>query len=374
MAGSLTSKRYQVEGFAEAVELYHGKGWSDGLPVVPPTEDRVLEFLEYAGLEPEQVVGEVPERARTITAEKLAVNAVMAGCLPEYMPVLVAAVEAITDPQFKFNHLASLGSPWPLIIVNGPIAREIGMNSGMYLFGPGSRPNATIARAVSLVLRNCAEAKVEGIQRGQLGNPLRWCGCIAENEETAWTPLHVQRGVDRDSSAVTVVSSYPGAPHHLTGLINKPQRLLNVVCYSLPYCNGSVWLPGSYTLIVSPHHAELFIKEGWSKEDVGSYVMENTRSSIAELKRRGVWGTRFEEGFSEELLEIQPGDEEKQVYLFKELGEYERYLILRSHKEGRAREVFVVVAGGNTGHRIGVVSPYASSTNPVTKVIRRAGR
>jgi hypothetical protein len=368
--GPLTSQKYQMDDYPEAVEFYYSKGWSDGLPVVPPTAKRVTEFLDYVGLEPDRVIGEVPERNRVITAEKAAINAVMAGCLPEYFPVVVAAIEAITDPRFKFNHLASLGSPWPLIIVNGPVTRQIGMNSGMYLFGPGSRPNATIARAVSLLLRNCAEAKAEGIQRGQLGNPLRWSGCIAENEELSWTPLHVQLGFERNDSTVTVVSSYPGAPHHLTTLINRPERLLNAVCCSLPYCNGSVWLPGTYTLFVSPHHAELFIREGWSKEDVHDFVIDNTRSSIAELKRRGAWGLRFEEGFSEDLLEIKPGDEETYVYLFKDLGEHEKYLIMTSHKEGRQWDVYVVVAGGNTGHRIGAASPYSASTNPITKLIK----
>jgi hypothetical protein len=131
-----------------------------------------------------------------------------------------------------------------------------------------------------------------------------------------------------------------------------------------------VWLPGTYTLLISPHHAELFIKEGWSKEDVRTYVIENTRSSVAELKRRGIWGVRFAEGFSEELLEIVPGDEETFVYLFKDLGPHERYLLGTSNKEGRQREVYVVVAGGDTGHRIGATSPYGASTNPVTKAVK----
>ncbi|MFH1569418.1 MAG: hypothetical protein ABIL09_15590, partial [Gemmatimonadota bacterium] len=125
-----------------------------------------------------------------------------------------------------------------------------------------------------------------------------------------------------------------------------------------------------YTLLVSPHHADLFIREGWSKEDVRNYVVENTRSSVAELKRRGIWGGRLEEGFREELLEILPGDEETYVYLFKERDDHEKYLISTSHKEGRERGVYVVVAGGNTGHRIGAISPYSASTNPVTKLVK----
>ncbi|MFC1919183.1 hypothetical protein ACFLWX_00120 [Chloroflexota bacterium] len=128
IAGQLKSERIQV----------------DGLPVVPPTEQRIWEFLEYIGLKPDQVLGEIPERNRHITAEKLAINAVMAGCRKEYMAVLVAVVEAVTDAAFKFNHLASLGSPWPMIIVNGPVVKDLQFNYGMWLLGPGCRANATI--------------------------------------------------------------------------------------------------------------------------------------------------------------------------------------------------------------------------------------
>jgi len=371
MSGTLTSMRYPVDDLAEALELPHRNGWSDGLPVVPPTESRVAEFLDSVGLAPDQVIGEVPERARAITAEKLAINAVMAGCLPEYMPVLVAAVEAVTDPQFKFNHLASLGSPWPLIIINGPITREIGLNSGMYIFGPGHRPNLTIARALSLVLRNCAEAKVEGVQRGKWGNPNRFVGCIAENEETPWTPLHVQRGLDRNDSAVTLVSTYPGVPQHTTMLMlgERPERMLDPVCHSLASYGGALWTRGVFTLLMGPADVEVFVKKGWSKEDVRNYVVENTKSSVAELKYRGVWGMGLDE-MSEEMHQIQPGDEKTFLYLFKDNGELDRYVYTRSNLEGRLVDLFVVVAGGNAGWRPALTFPYQYSTNPVTKKIR----
>lgn len=371
MEKPLMSKRHLVDSFDEALEFPQTSGWTDGLPVVPPTASKVARFLDHSGLEPDLVVGEVPERARVITAEMLAVNAVMAGCLPEYMPVLVAAVEAATDPQFKFNHLASLGSPWPLMIVNGPITREIKLNSGMYLFGPGHRPNATMARALSLVLRNCAEAKVEGVQRGKWGNPNRFVGCIAENEETPWTPLHVQRGMDRNDSAVTLVSTYPGVPQHTTMLMlgERPERMLDPVCHSLASYGGALWTRGAFTLIMGPADVEVFVKRGWSKEDVRRYVMENTRSSIAELKYRGAWGMGLDE-MNEEMHQIQPGDEQTFLHLFKDNGEYDRYLYTRSNLEGRVVDLFVVVAGGNAGWRPALTFPYQYSTNPVTKKIR----
>lgn len=360
-----------MDDFTDAVEFAYRQGWSDGLPVMPPTKKRVLEFLDYMGLDPSQIVGEIPERARTITAEKLAINAVMAGCLPEYMPILVATVEAITDPVFKFNHLASLGSPWPLIIVNGPITKEIGLNAGIYLFGPGSRPNATIARAISLLLRNCAEAKAEGIQRGQWGNPNRWCGCIAENEDTEWVPLNVQRGYERGANTVTVISTYPGVPNHATTLsmAKRPEEMLNPVCHAMATYGAAMWAKGVYTAIVEPHFVEMMVREGWSKEDMRNYIVENTKASIADLKFRGAWGTQKAD-MSEDITKIKPGDESTYLYLFKDNGEHDSYLWSPISLKGRVVDVFVVVAGGNAGHRVAVAIPYNVSSNPVSKAIK----
>jgi hypothetical protein len=369
----VTAKRYEVNDYHEAIDLYYRNGWTDGLPVIPPTESHVTAFLDFAGLDPEQVIGEVPERARVITGQKLAINAVMAGCLPEYMPILVAVVEAMTDAEYRFNHLASLGSPWPLIIVNGPITKKVGLHSGIYLFGPGSRPNATIARAVSLLFRNCAEAKAEGIQRGQWGNPIRWGGCIAENEETIWTPLHVQRGFHQNESTATVVSVYPGSPSHVTTLMNRPERMLDAVCHAIPNFGGAQWIVGVYTVFIGPHHVDIFVREEWSKTDVRNYLIENSRISIANLKARGLWGVRGEGIiFSEEMHEIQPGDGQRFVYTFKDNGEYQKYLVRRTNVEGRLLDIFVVVAGGDAGHRLALAGPYMASSNPVTKAIRTA--
>lgn len=366
---ALTSKRYRVDDFTNAIELAYSNGWSDGLPVVPPTEKRVLGFLDHVGLSPGQVVGDIPERARAITAEKLAINAVMAGCLPEYMPVLVAAVEAITSPAFKFNHLASLGSPWPLIIVNGPITKQIGLNSGGYLFGPGARANATIARAISLLLRNCAEAKAEGVQRGQWGNPNRWCGCIAENEDTAWIPLSVQKGYGRDKNVVTVISIYPGSPYPVTTLsMASPEEMLNPACHALSTYGAAMWAKGVYTAMVGPHFVEMMAREGWSKSDMRNYIVENTKASIADLKARGAWGSRNPE-MSETMRRINPGDENTYLYLFKNNEEHDNYMWPSSWLEGREVDIYVVVAGGNAGHRIAVTVPYNVSSNPVSRDI-----
>jgi hypothetical protein len=200
----LTSKRIEVSDALECVEYFYRENMTDGLPVVPPTEARVRQFLDAVALSPDARIAEITERASLITAEKLAINAVMAGCLPEYMPVLIAAVEALADPLFKFNHLASLGSPWPMVVVSGPIVRTLAMNHARYVFGSGNRANATIGRAISLLLWNCCELRPDAIQRGDLGNAHRYSICIAENPDTAWQGLNEWEGFERTTSTVTV--------------------------------------------------------------------------------------------------------------------------------------------------------------------------
>lgn len=286
--GALSSRRIRASDLEELVELFWGNGWTDGHPVVPPVPEWVQRFLDYVGLDPEAVVGTIPERARVITAEKLAISAVMAGCKHEYMPVLVAAVEALCDPAFKFNHLASLGSPWPLIIVNGPIVKELEINTEMYCFGPGWRPNATIGRTISLLLLNCAEARPGGIQRGTFGNPIRYGGCIGENEGTEWVPLHVQLGFDRTESAVTMVSVTPPSPVQVNCYSQDPEMMCKIVAQGL--AESTDFRKGTFPVFVPPPIVQTFAKHGWSKDDVKSCIFDNCRRSVAELKRRGRWG------------------------------------------------------------------------------------
>lgn len=371
MASSLTSARHEVDTYGDAVEYAFDEGWSDGLPVVPPTEDRVTLFLEHNGLKADDVLAEIVERDKVITAEKVAINAVMAGCRPEYVPVLVGALQAMADRRYKFNHLASLGSPWPMLIVNGPIAREIGMHSGIYVFGPGNRPNLTIARALSLVLRNCAGAKVEDIQRGQWGNSIRFSGCIAEIEDAGWEPLHVQRGFSAEQNAVTVVSTYPGSPAHVTVNLNgeNPERMLNAACHAITNWGGAQWTRGTYSLLIGPHMVEIFVRRGWTKQDVRDYVVENTVASVEDLKYRGAWG-KFRGDATEDDLAILPGDREKILHLFRR-NEEDQYIYLSSATDERDLDVLVVVAGGDAGARMQITIPYQVSTNAVTKEIVR---
>src|SRR5712664_3135788 len=223
MAAVLTSKRFTVRDETDAIELAFDKGWSDGLPVVPPTEARVRAMLEAVRLEPGHQVGVIRDRAVVITAEKVAINAVMAGCRPEYLPVVVAAVEGIADPRWSYHGPGtSTGGAGVLVIVNGPIARELDINAGDNLFGPGWRSNATIGRALRLVMRNVCGSLPGLLDRGTVGHPGKLSYVIAENEAgSPWTPLHVERGFRPEQSTVTVIAA--DAPHQFYNqLSNTP--------------------------------------------------------------------------------------------------------------------------------------------------------
>src|SRR5438445_523916 len=212
MAVELTSKRHRVEDI-DAVEFCYQQGWTDGLPVIPPTPDRVTAMLAAARLDPKQEIAFITHRSVSITAEKVAINAVMAGCRPEYLPVVVAAVEGIGDPAWSYHGPGtSTGGAAVLMIVNGPIARQLDINSGDNLFGPGWRASLTVGRALRLVMRNVCGSLPGLLDRGTLGHPGKLSYVIDENEaESPWAALHVERGFRPEQRTVTVMAA--AAPH-----------------------------------------------------------------------------------------------------------------------------------------------------------------
>src|SRR5687768_3326458 len=194
---------------AALIEAYYERGWTDGLPVVPPTQASIAAALAAAGLKGDEVLGEIAGRNTVVTADKVAVNAVLAGCRPEYVPVVVAAVRSLCHPDFAYHGPASsTGGSAMVLIVNGPITKRIGINSGNNAFGQGTRANATIGRAVRLVMMNVMNTRPGLLDRATLGNPGKYSFCFAENEiDHPWEPLHVERGCRPDQSAVTVYAS-----------------------------------------------------------------------------------------------------------------------------------------------------------------------
>jgi len=207
---ALQAERFEIpDDIWAAQAFFEEKGWGDGLPIIPPTEERVAQMLAAAKRKPDEVIGAVPPRWAQATVEKIAINGVMAGCKPEYMPVLIAAVEAITDPKLNLYALqATTGGPAVMIIINGPIRKKLDINGGANALGEGWRANATIGRFVQLVKRNIGGSYPGTTCKATLGWPGKYSICVGENEEgSPWEPLHVERGFKAEQSTVTAISA-----------------------------------------------------------------------------------------------------------------------------------------------------------------------
>ena len=288
MSDSSIEIRQESEDALAAIEEYYRRGWTDGLPVVPPTETSVRAMLEAARLTPDQEIGRVPTRRRTLTAEKIAINAVMAGCLPAYMPVVVAAVEALCDPLFSVHGpSASTSGQAVLLIVNGPVARGLGIHGGENCFGPGPRANATIGRAIRLILMNGLGATPGVLDRSVFGHPGKFTYCIAENEaESPWPPLHVERGCPAGRSAVTVLAA--GAPHQVANATARtPEEILSTVADTMSVA-GRLSLSGQeFCIVIGPQHMTVIARATWGKDEIRRFLHERAQRSAADLKRAG---------------------------------------------------------------------------------------
>lgn len=255
--------------------MYFDRGWSDGLPVVPPTPESVTRFLDAAGLAPGEVLGTEPTKGAVITGEKVAIAAVMAGCRAEYMPVVRAAAEAMTVDELSLHAITvSTMGAGILVIVNGPIAPRLGINSGVSAFGPGHRANATIGRAVRLIVMNVLGTRPDALDRATLGHPGKYSWCIAEAEETSpWPPLHVSRGLGSESSAVTL---FAGLSPSQVGQheANTPEGVLDTFVDTL-FSMGPAMR--ELVIVLCPEHAAHFRSAGWPKERVGEYLFEVAR-------------------------------------------------------------------------------------------------
>ena len=285
MATVLTSKRHQVQATSDPVEFCFQQGWTDGLPVVPPTADRVGAMLEAARLAPGKQIALVEHRSVAITAEKVAINAVMAGCKPEYLPVVVAAVEGIGDPRWSYHGPGtSTGGAAVLMIVNGPIARELDINAGDNLFGPGWRANLTIGRAVRLVMRNVCGSLPGLLDRGTLGHPGKLSYVIAENEaDSPWTPLHVEHGFRPEQSTVTVIASE--APHQFYNQLSPTAEGVLTTLADSMRISGTVMGQSTYAVILAGEHMRTIAGSGWGKKEIRQFLFDHTKNSHAHLKR-----------------------------------------------------------------------------------------
>jgi len=291
----LTSEVLELPDSLEAVEAhFRAQGWTDGLPIVPPTEARVEAMLAGIDAEPDHVVGKIPPLWAEATVEKVAINAVMAGCGPEVMPVLVAALEAMLEPAFNLYGVQATTHPVaPLVIVHGSAVARLGMHAGPGVFGPGNRANATLGRAVRLCLWNLGGARPGQGDMATQGSPAKYTYAIAERGDASpWGPLHASLGLDADEAAVTVFGGE--APHNVNDHVSqKAPNLLTVIADTAATLGSNVgwYYPQSQLLVVlGPEHAATIAEDGFSRADIQRYVYEHARLPLHRLKQGGMWG------------------------------------------------------------------------------------
>ena len=356
----LRARQIEIAEREDPFEFMFDQGLTDGLPVIPPTPERVIRMLAGTRRSPQEVAGTCAPNYAPVTIEKIAINAVMAGCKPEYMPVVIAATEALCSHEFNAHALVSTYGPSPVIVVNGPIRNRIGMNMGINVLGHGNRANATIGRAIKLILRNLGGLRPGEIERAALGSPAKYGACYPEFEERSpWEPLHTERGFDRNDSVVTLFQ-LEGSPHQIADQTSRTARSL---AGSLGLGMECGWHPkthrvGDALLVISPEHADTLWRDRWSKDDVRNRIQEITSRPLRELLPTEDYGG----------LGAMP----EQVAL--ERGRTPEQLNRLMPKFKSPKNIHIIVAGGPAGKWSSVINGFgdASVSVPVSRKIEEA--
>jgi hypothetical protein len=326
------------------------KGWTDGLPVFPPTASRVAAMLRYTDRKPDDVVGVVPPRNGAATVEKIAINAVMTGCPPECLPVLIAAVESMVQPIYNLYGRQTTTHPGAhLLIVNGPVRNELNVNCRQNVFGHGWRANATMGRALRLLMINVGGNQPGVTDMATHGHPGRYSYCIGEDEENSpWDPFHVERGLARETSAATVICAE--APHNINDMVSKtPWSYLGSAASTMAHLGGNAIyrsaLKGEQMLVITAEAAQWLADKGWTKYDVKLYLFEKARQPIHAMRERGGWE------MSPWLKSVDTDDDNSMVPIV-----------------GRPDDILILVAGGHGRHMNFIpTSGYtATTTRPIT--------
>ncbi len=329
---------------------FYDRKWSDGLPIVPPTEERVQAMLRYTDREPSTVLGNMGPSWHLTTVHHVAVNAVMAGCRPEYFPVVLAGIEAIIDPAFNLYGVQGTTNPaGVMLMVNGPIARELDINGGPNLFGQGWYANGTIGRAVRLCMINIGGGRPVTGDMSTLGNPNKWGSCIAENEGMSpWSPYHVEKGYDANVSTVTAVAT--AAPQNVVELSADPIAILNVLA-------GAMTCPGSNCtifdhepmVIISPVQARQMADGGFDKPAIRKYLWEHSKFEL-----KGYHPTSYKaiKEWKSRCLKIEDG---KEIIYVTPVPE----------------DIGIAVGGGDSGPHSAILATF-NGTKLITRAIARA--
>ncbi len=300
----LNARRIELASQEDDLEACFERGWTDGLPVVPPTEKRVRRMLQGSQRATDEIVGIVPPNRVPCTVAKVAINAVMAGCKPEYLPVALAAVEAACMDVFCMHGLlATTYFSGPVVIVNGPITKAIGMNAGLNVLGQGNRANATIGRTLQLVIRNIGGGRPGGVDRATFGNPGKYTFCFAEDEEgSPWEPLSVERGFKEGASTVTLFAG-DGVQAIMDQRSRTPESLSRTYANSLKtVAHSKIFMVADAVLVVSPEHARVFRQAGWTKQRLRQEIDGVLKTHGSELIRGA---QDIAEGMPETFAEVE---------------------------------------------------------------------
>lgn len=340
----------RVADGTDLVEWYYERGFSDGLPVVPPTREKLAAMLAALGGEPERVECRVPPRWGNLTREVLAVNCVMAGCLPTYAPVVRAAMLALCDQSFNLNGVqATTHMAGPLCIVNGPVRDEIGMNAGCNVFGSGNRANATIGRAIRLILLNVGGAWPGDLDKSTLGHPGKYTYCIAENQEASpWAPYHVEKGYAETDSTVFMIAAEP--PHSVTNHVaDDPEGICDSIVSAMStFAHNNAVSSGHCAVVIGPEHAATFAKAAWAKHDVRMYLWTYARIAFDDV----AFGHRYGKVYNRSLPK----------WYRRGAGEL---IPLVPHPDN----IHLFVAGGEAGRFSAFIPGWGHMTSPVLRAI-----
>jgi hypothetical protein len=295
---TLQSRRIDVENSFDLIQDYYDEqGWTDGLPVVPATEELVSRMLAGASGAPDDSLGIIQPRNARVTLEKLAINAVMAGCRPEYFPVVVAAVKAMLQEDFNVAGISSTtGGATPAVIVNGPIARQLGINGDAGCFGPGYRANSSIGRALRLMIRNVAGLIPGEMDKATLSTPARFSFCFSENEERSpWEPRHIELGYSPNDSIVTV-AGIRGIYVVMETTVATGYEVLQTFVGTMKGSGVSnyyqIGTGAQIVVVLCPEHAADIAASGLSKADIREYIYQNARMPLHQLVGVAHYGSR----------------------------------------------------------------------------------
>ena len=298
----LVSREVTFASAEDEFEAMYDRGWSDGLPLIPPTIERVQAMLEGTNRKPDDTIALVPPDLVDLTVEKVAINAVMAGCKPEYLPVVITALETACGDEFNMHGLLATTMPvGPVIFVNGPIRKSINMNSGMNLLGQGNRANSTIGRAVQLTIRNVGGGRPGEVDRATHGSPAKYGLCFAEDEEgSPWQSYAQDQGFSSEQNTVTL---FPGeGPRMIVDQLSRsPDELARSLAMGIiGNVHPKLVMGFDAILIIGPEHASRFAEAGWTKEQVNEEIINHSIRETDELIRGA-------NGISEGLPEVFAG-------------------------------------------------------------------